>query len=672
MARPASSPRRSLAPRISARSTLATALAFALGGALLGSAPGLTATASAANTEYVANCNTNLRATPNLGGTVIDVLNAGGSVTVDGTVTGDAWSVTCSGDWADNTWFHIIEVNGASTTSLYGVDAVYAATGLFSAAPTPPSDFLEGIDISHWQGSVDFAKVRGAGKRFVIAKATEGIGWTDANWTTYRDDARAAGLAVTGYHFARPDGNPTKPKEEAAWFVSQLGLEAGMLIPALDLERAGTLTKAELTAWVQAWLDEVYALTGVRPMIYTSPAFWRNALGDTRTFADQGYTVLWIAHWGVNAPSIPASNWGGHGWTFWQYTSDGTVPGISGRVDLDRYNGLDLTPVTVGADFSLSPAAAVKTAVAPGGSTSFGISINRTFFTIPVDLSVSGLPPGASATIDPDPVGGDVATLTVSTSKSGTVTPNGTYPLTVSGTANGLTRTMTVSLVVSDVTPPVAVAPASRLYAISTLGTSTTRVRTSWSATDDTGVAGYTLQRQVNGGSWSNVSLSSLTSLSIAQSLTNGTSYRYRLRASDVAGNLSTWAYGPTFRALRTQQSSSSVKFSGTWYTAKSSSYSGGSTKYTKSKGASASFTFTGSSIAWASSKSSARGSADVYLDGVYRATVSLYSTSYKARQVVFAFDWGTSGTHTIKIVNRATSGHPRIDVDAFVRIALG
>jgi len=60
-------------------------------------------------------------------------------------------------------------------------------------------------------------------------------------------------------------------------------------------------------------------------------------MGNTRWFADNGYAVLWIAHWGVTNPDVPGSNWGGKSWTFWQYTSDGLVPGISGRVDLDRY-----------------------------------------------------------------------------------------------------------------------------------------------------------------------------------------------------------------------------------------------------------------------------------------------------------------------------------------------
>jgi GH25 family lysozyme M1 (1,4-beta-N-acetylmuramidase) len=83
-------------------------------------------------------------------------------------------------------------------------------------------------------------------------------------------------------------------------------------------------------------------------MIYMSPAFWRNKMADTQWFADNGYHVLWIAHWTTaGTPDLPANAWGGNGWTFWQYTSSGSVAGISGRVDLDRYNGTDFSRVRV-------------------------------------------------------------------------------------------------------------------------------------------------------------------------------------------------------------------------------------------------------------------------------------------------------------------------------------
>ena len=155
-----------------------------------------------------------------------------------------------------------------------------------------------------------------------------------------------------------------------------------MLIPALDLKRSGGMSKTALTNWVQQWLDQVYLRTGVRPMVYTSPSFWRTYLGDTSTFANQGYSVLWIAHWGVPKPSIPGSNWGGRSWTFWQYDI-APVPGISGNVDLDYFNGQDLTKVTVGANFNLSAGASLNGSVKQGQATDFTISINRSYFTLP-------------------------------------------------------------------------------------------------------------------------------------------------------------------------------------------------------------------------------------------------------------------------------------------------
>jgi GH25 family lysozyme M1 (1,4-beta-N-acetylmuramidase) len=95
-------------------------------------------------------------------------------------------------------------------------------------------------------------------------------------------------------------------------------------------------------------LGEVYAKTGLRGVIYCSPNFWATYMANSTWFAQNGYSVLWIAHWtSAEAPSVPASNWSGNGWTFWQYTSSGSVPGIGGRVDLDRFNGLSLARVLI-------------------------------------------------------------------------------------------------------------------------------------------------------------------------------------------------------------------------------------------------------------------------------------------------------------------------------------
>lgn len=106
---------------------------------------------------------------------------------------------------------------------------------------------------------------------------------------------------------------------------------------------------------------------------------------------------------------------------------------------------------------------------------------------------------------------------------------------------------------------------------------------------------------------------------------------------------------------------------SGTWYAGKCLCYSGGTDVYTKSRGASATFRFTGNRVQFVSEKSPKRGSFKVYVDGRYLKTVSEHSSTSQNAVVVFTKRFATVGTHTLKIVNLASAGHPRVDVDAFV-----
>jgi len=221
---------------------------------------------------------------------------------------------------------------------------------------------------------------------------------------------------------------------------------------------------------------------------------------------------------------------------------------------------------------------------------------------------------------------------------------------------------------VADGAAPAVGTPVSRLYAPATLGSTTSPVRTSWSATDPCGVSAYTTERRVNGGSWVLQPLSRPTTTSIAQSLSTGSTYRYVVKAIDGAGNQGSWAYGPSFEPLL-RESSSVVQFSGAWSTVSSANYSGGSTRYASASGASASYTFTGSGIGWVTAVGPTRGSARVYVDGVLKSTVSLYAPTAALRRIAYVLNWNTQGTHTIRIVVVGTAGHPRVDVDAFVRL---
>lgn len=208
----------------------------------------------------------------------------------------------------------------------------------------------EGIDVSHWQGTIDWARVASAGKTFAFLKASQGTSYRDATYATNRANANAAGIPIGAYHFADVTKSPsaaTGAKAEADWFVSVAQPAAGDLPPVFDIETNNGLGQVALTDWAMTWLERVRQLTGIYPMVYTSPSGWNTRFGTSgNVVAESGYGLLWIAHWTTNpSPTIPANNWAGNGWTFWQYTSSGTVSGIAGAVDLDRYRSSDVAPL---------------------------------------------------------------------------------------------------------------------------------------------------------------------------------------------------------------------------------------------------------------------------------------------------------------------------------------
>ncbi len=213
--------------------------------------------------------------------------------------------------------------------------------------PTPSWSCVTGVDVSNWQGTVDWSQVAAAGYKFAFLKATEGGWYIDPTYAANRAGANAYGIVIGAYDFAQPTTMPGQAQAEADFFVGIAMPQLGDLMPVLDLETTNGLSPANLQSWVTQWLYEVYARTGRRAAIYTSPSFWANAMGGSTWFAQNGFP-LWLAHWtAATSPTVPALNWSGYSWSFWQWTSSGTVPGISGRVDLDRFQYADLTPYRV-------------------------------------------------------------------------------------------------------------------------------------------------------------------------------------------------------------------------------------------------------------------------------------------------------------------------------------
>jgi lysozyme len=195
------------------------------------------------------------------------------------------------------------------------------------------------VDVSYHQGAIDWGRVAAAGNRFAFVRATAGTLTADSMYGVNRSGARGAGIHVASYHYANPDGAVNDAVNEATWFLGHATVASGDLVPALDLEVSNGLGSAALISWAQTWLSQVEAATGIRPVIYTNASFWSSSMADTDWFARAGYR-LWVAHWtSASQPSVPAGNWAGTGWTFWQHSSTATVPGITGAVDADRYAG---------------------------------------------------------------------------------------------------------------------------------------------------------------------------------------------------------------------------------------------------------------------------------------------------------------------------------------------
>jgi lysozyme len=202
------------------------------------------------------------------------------------------------------------------------------------------TDVVHGIDVSYYQGTIDWTQVA-TEYDFAIARINHGDFMDpqfDANWA----GIKAVGMIRGAYQYFDPGGDPV---EQANIVVDKLGmLDAGDLPPVIDVESTDGLGGAEIAARVGVWLDIVEAGTGKKPMIYTGKYFWQDNVGSSE-FADY---ALWHAQYpnACQPPAAPPPACGcsniADQWSeiaVWQYSSSGSVPGIAGNVDLNVWNG---------------------------------------------------------------------------------------------------------------------------------------------------------------------------------------------------------------------------------------------------------------------------------------------------------------------------------------------
>jgi lysozyme len=187
-----------------------------------------------------------------------------------------------------------------------------------------------GIDVSRWQGEIDWGKVAAAGYRFAVVRATVGNYYTDPRFYVNWEGARDARLLLSAYHVLAPE-RPADSQMER--FLDVLGGRSPDLPLVLDVELRREVSPERITACLVACADLVARKDGRLPIVYTARWFWDgNVLGSS----DWSNYDLWVAHYGTENPALPA-DW--DEWKLWQYSDHGRVPGVHAATDLNWFNG---------------------------------------------------------------------------------------------------------------------------------------------------------------------------------------------------------------------------------------------------------------------------------------------------------------------------------------------
>jgi lysozyme len=201
---------------------------------------------------------------------------------------------------------------------------------------SPKKLAVHGVDVSRWQGEIDWEKLRSQGANFVYIKATDGGDHLDPMFRKNWRAAGRAGLKRGAYHFfywCRTAG------EQADWFIRHVPKVDGALPPVIDVEWNGESSckrrpsRARVLEKMQVFMDRLERHYGKRPIIYTAPDFYRDNLRGA--FADYPFWLRSVA-------AHPSKVYPGRKWVFWQYSGSGLSHGVKGRIDLNVFHGSEV------------------------------------------------------------------------------------------------------------------------------------------------------------------------------------------------------------------------------------------------------------------------------------------------------------------------------------------
>ena len=247
-----------------------------------------------------------------------------------------------------------------------------------------------GIDVSHYQGTINWSSVAGAGITFAWNKATEGTTEVESTFTNNEVNAKAAGIPIGCYHYAHPELNT--PASEAAHFWAIAGSfiqgDGKSIMPMIDVEGSafsGHVGATSLSDWVNQWCNAVSNYAAGVGLVIT-PVIYISACNATYLDSSVAQWIPWIADYNGQDPqtgtpwSVCSSyDWWGT-WVVWQYTSTGSIPGISGNVDHDVFNGTAsslVSTLVIQGDSSSVVSASVPIGVLPGQTFTVTITMKN-------------------------------------------------------------------------------------------------------------------------------------------------------------------------------------------------------------------------------------------------------------------------------------------------------
>jgi GH25 family lysozyme M1 (1,4-beta-N-acetylmuramidase) len=331
-----------------------------------------------------------------------------------------------------------------SGTGLKSVKRVSnAAMKNAEASTTGASTILNGVDVSSDQGtSINWADVAAGGYNFASIKSTEGNYYVDPDYAADAKAAVAAGMYIAPYHFANPPKSTGAAQAEYAYTNTGDYKVGGQYLPmVLDIEydpyasanhtnECYGLSASAMVSWISSFVNEATTLTGAAPIIYTTQDWWATCTDDSAKFTSD---PLWVAAYSSGDPGTLPYGWST--WAMWQYTSDGTVNGISGDVDEDYFSGWPQT------ETSLANVA-----------TSTQLQTLSSLADQSVSYTATGLPDG----------------LTMSSAGliSGTPTTTGSYTVTITPSASStvvpasISFTWTVAAGIDVTQPPLQITTA--------------------------------------------------------------------------------------------------------------------------------------------------------------------------------------------------------------------